>query len=89
MSGATIEEAIAIKRLEFVQREYWRLRNGKQRFMRCPYCTEKARMRNFPGSARFCCEFFAKAFAAILDRQEKVDQMMHNEANRIIESAVN
>jgi hypothetical protein len=64
----------AQQNLEFLQKEYWRLRNNTQRYMRCPYCTEDHRMRNFPGSPQFCCKMFAKAFKAILDRQEEIDK---------------
>lgn len=60
--------------LEFVQREYWRLRNGKSRFMRCPYCTNDARRKNWLNSREMCCYLFANAFEAILDRQDEVDK---------------
>jgi hypothetical protein len=67
-------EQIAARRLEFIQKEYWRLRNGKARFMRCPYCTSDARMKNWPDAQKICCPMFAKAFRAILDRQEAIDK---------------
>jgi hypothetical protein len=81
------EKTQATKRLEFLQREYWRLRNGKQRFMRCPYCTEKATKRNFPHMPRLCCPMFAKAFKAILDRQEKVNEGMQLAAQAKMDEA--
>lgn len=62
------------RKLEFLQREYWRLRNGKQRYMRCPYCTSNQRRRNFPGQG--CCALFLKGFKVILDRQAEVDLAM-------------
>lgn len=73
---AEIEKESRLK-MEFLQREYWRLRNEKQRFMRCPFCTSletKFKRRNFYGAPQFCCETFAKALKAILDRQEEIDR---------------
>ena len=57
-------------KLESVQQEYWRLRNQKKEYMRCPYCKDT----NYPGDDPLCCELFAKAFKAVLDRQEEVDK---------------
>lgn len=73
MAAEVDDKAQAQRRLEFLQREYWRLRNRKQRFMRCPYCTEKGTHKNYPQRG-ICCPMFAQAFKAILDRQEKVDE---------------
>lgn len=65
-------------KMEHMQREYWRVRNGKQRFIRCPYCCEsgdlKEMYRNFHGAPQFCCPTFARALKAILDRQDEVDK---------------
>jgi hypothetical protein len=69
-------KAEALKKLKFMHQQYWRLRNGKARFMLCPYCSpldQKFKRRNWPGK-NFCCFTFRDAFAAILDRQEKVDE---------------
>jgi hypothetical protein len=78
----------ALANLEFLQREYWRVRNrnNAQRYMRCPYCTEDKRMRNFPGSVKLCCVMFAKALKAILDRQDAVDRAQ-NPAKTIVRIA--
>ncbi len=76
----------ALANLEFLQREYWRVRNNAQRYMRCPYCTEDKRMRNFPGSLKLCCVMFAKALKAILDRQDEVDRAQ-NAAKTIVRIA--
>lgn len=66
----------ALVKLEFMMREYWRLRNDKARYMRCPYCTPNMVLRdmkhNWPGRS-FCCFTFGKALKAILDRQDQVD----------------
>lgn len=69
-------EAESQRRLSFIQMEYWRLRNGRQQYMRCPYCRgakRKGMRKNFEGGA-MCCNLFAKAFKAILDRQDQVDR---------------
>ena len=74
---SVITDEIAQKRLEFLQAEYWRLRNGKQRYMRCPYCeTQENMRRNFPHQDKMCCRMFAKALSAILDRQDEVDKAL-------------
>lgn len=65
------------QRMEYFQREYWRARNGVQRFIRCPFCTpfgQKIKRRNFIGSPKFCCAQFAKMFKAVLERQDEVDK---------------
>lgn len=71
------DKQAAQQKLEHLEREYWRVRNGKQRYLRCPYCTPtgdlKEMFRNFPGAPQFCCSTFARAFKAILDRQDQVD----------------
>jgi hypothetical protein len=65
------------QKLDHLQQEYWRVRNGKQRFMRCPYCVRGTVMRrNFYGSPKFCCDTFAHALKAILDRQDEVNRAM-------------
>ncbi len=73
------EKAEAQRKLNFVQQEYWRLRNGKQRYIRCPYCaTEqggvKLMHRNFRDCPKFCCLTFGRVLKAILDRQDEVDK---------------
>jgi len=85
MSGTTVQaeswaslndlKAASQKKLEFMQAEYWRVRNGKQRYLRCPYCKAGEVMRrNFYGAPKFCCDTFARALKAILDRQDEVDK---------------
>ena len=75
-----IERKEAAAKLDFMQREYWRVNNQKQRYMRCPYCSpfdpKKLTLlrRNYYGSPTFCCWMFAKALKAILDRQDEVDK---------------
>ena len=75
------------QKLEFVLREYWRLRNGKARFMRCPYCSAGScsagscsagnmMRKNWPNGKSLCCALFAKAFKAILDRQDRIEAGM-------------
>lgn len=74
----------ARKSLDFMQREYWRIRNGKQRFMRCPFCATERILngketmpfyrKNFIDGKKVCCALFARAFEAILDRQEEIDR---------------
>lgn len=61
-------------KLDYLQTEYWRMRNGKQDYMRCPYCVpgRHGRRRNHEGR-NLCCSLFAKAFGAILERQNQVD----------------
>jgi hypothetical protein len=59
----------AEQKLELMQRNYWRLRNGKARFMKCPYCAGV----NWMNCPKFCCPTFARALKAILDRQDEVD----------------
>lgn len=74
----------AALKLEWMQREYWRLNNGKQRYMRCPYCSpldSKVKRRNYFGAPKFCCDFFGKALKAILDRQDEVDKGMNAARN--------
>lgn len=56
------------RKMELMQQEYWRLRNDKQPYMRCPYC-EKPNFEDDP----LCCKLFARAFEAIIDRQAQVD----------------
>lgn len=61
-------EIEARRKMDLMQAEYWRMRNGKQVFMRCPYCG----LINLEDQ-EICCNLFAKAFGAILDRQKEVD----------------
>jgi hypothetical protein len=75
----TDEKAAAQHKLTFLQQEYWRVNNGKQRYLRCPYCASeqgkvKVYHRNFFGAPQFCCPTFARALKAILDRQDEVDK---------------
>jgi hypothetical protein len=82
MSELTQERKAELKaesnmKLDFMQREYWRCRNGKQRYIRCPFCSplkQQLKRRNFIGAPQFCCDLFAKALKAILDRQDEVDK---------------
>lgn len=88
-------------KISWMEREYWRLRNGKQRYMRCPFCAplkQTLKRRNFYGAPSFCCPLFAKALKAILDRQEEVDRAaeaarracaLMNTAHRIDQGQVN
>ena len=74
----------ARENVTFLEREYWRVRNGKQRFMRCPYCANERSLngekvtpfyrRNFIDGKKLCCALFARAFEAILDRQDEIDR---------------
>jgi len=73
-------EAESKRKITFMEREYWRLRNGEQDYMRCPYCaipsSDGKRDREYRINLvdrPFCCALFAKMFAAILDRQIEVD----------------
>jgi hypothetical protein len=74
-------EAESKRKITFMEREYWKLRNEEQDFMRCPFCAHGGDMRvNFVGQP-MCCPLFAKAFGAILERQAQVDlaaQMVRN-----------
>jgi hypothetical protein len=62
------------RKMQFMEQEYWRVRNGRQEYMRCPYCAKgrHGRRRNFTDKP-MCCTLFAKAFGAILERQNQVD----------------
>lgn len=64
----------SMRKMSFMEAEYWRLRNGKQAYMRCPYCAKgrHGRKRNYEGKT-VCCSLFAKAFGAILERQSQID----------------
>jgi hypothetical protein len=64
------------RKIEFMEREYWRVRNGRQRYIRCPYCSPRdgIKHRNYIGSPNMCCTLFAKCLKAILDRQDEVDK---------------
>jgi hypothetical protein len=74
-------EAESKRKITFMEREYWKLRNEEQDYMRCPFCKRGDDMRlNFVGQP-MCCPLFAKAFGAILERQAQVDmaaQMVRN-----------
>ena len=67
------------RKITFMEREYWKLRNGEQEYMRCPFCapispfTREREFRINVMDQPICCSTFAKAFAAILDRQAEVD----------------
>lgn len=66
--------AIAKRKLAYIEQEYWRVRNGKQDYLRCPYCVKGRhghRRNHIDGNV--CCSMFAKAFGAILERQNQVD----------------
>lgn len=68
-----IDEA-ARRKMNFMEVEYWRIRNGKSKYMRCPYCRAgQVYRRNFIDGKTVCCALFAKAFEAIMDRQYQVD----------------
>lgn len=69
----TIREA-SKRKMSFLEAEYWRMRNGRQDYMRCPYCSKgrHGRKRNHEDKP-VCCLMFAKAFGAILERQLQVD----------------
>lgn len=75
-------EAASKRKMDYVQVEYWRMRNGKQGYIRCPFCVKgkHGRRKNFIDGA-MCCVLFAKAFGAILDRQNKVDEAQMHAAN--------
>jgi hypothetical protein len=77
-------EANSRRKLDYLQAEYWRLRNGKQDYMRCPYCVKgrHGRRRNFVDGP-ICCVLFAKAFGAILERQNQVDIAQKHASNII------
>jgi hypothetical protein len=74
MSEKTAEELQhdARVKLDFLQQEYWRVRNGKKQHVRCPYCLAMV----YPGDDPLCCDLFAKGLKAILDRQDEVDKGM-------------
>jgi hypothetical protein len=81
-AGQETEEREAREKITLVERDYWRVRNGKQRYLRCPYCTppddkplvKRMLRRNYFGSPHFCCWTFAKVLKLILDRQDEVDK---------------
>src|SRR5271170_8224703 len=75
-------EANSRRKVSFLEQEYWRLRNGKQCYMRCPYCVKgrHGRRKNFVDGA-MCCVLFAKAFGAILERQNAVDVAQRHASN--------
>lgn len=75
-------EANSRRKLDYLQAEYWRLRNGKQEYMRCPYCVKgrHGRRKNFVDGA-MCCVLFAKAFGSILERQNAVDVAQKHASN--------
>ena len=73
---AAMDDA-ARRKMNFMEVEYWRVRNGKSRYMRCPYCktdAEKDYRSNFVDGETVCCALFAKAFQAVMDRQDEVDK---------------
>lgn len=57
------------RKMQMMEQEYWRFRNGKQLYMKCPYC----KGLNFEGDT-MCCALFIKALRAIFKRQEEVDE---------------
>jgi hypothetical protein len=57
-----------IKKVQFLEQQYWRFQNGKQEHIECPYC----RGKNFRDEV-LCCNLFVKAITAILDRQQEID----------------
>jgi hypothetical protein len=63
-------ESIARRKMQAMEREYWRVRNDKAKAMDCPYCSGKSVV---DGTA-VCCSMFAKALEAILDRQEEINK---------------
>ena|SRR5271170_7801706 len=75
-------EANSRRKMDYLQAEYWRVRNGKQDYMRCPYCVKgrHGRRKNFVDSA-MCCVLFARAFGAILERQNAVDVAQRHAQN--------
>ena len=80
------------KKLDFVQAEYWKCRNGKQGYIRCPFCSpvkQNLKRRNYIGSKGFCCHTFAKAFKAILERQAEVDKAAKQAQIATLERMVN
>lgn len=59
---------MAMRKMQTMESEYWRLRNDKQPYMECPYCGKM----NFVDEP-LCCALFTKAFDAIMERQSEVD----------------
>lgn len=58
----------AMLKIQFVEQQYWKMRNDKQDHMLCPYCLKENRENE-----ELCCKMFSKAFSAILERQNQVD----------------
>ena len=75
-------EANSRKKMDYLQAEYWRVRTGRQDYLRCPYCVKgrHGRRKNFVDGA-MCCVLFAKAFGAILDRQNQIDEAQRHASN--------
>ena len=63
-------ESIARRKMQMMEREYWRVRNDKAKSMDCPYCGGKSVV----DGKTVCCFMFAKALEAVLDRQEEIDK---------------
>ena len=66
-------EAGSKRKITFMEKEYWKMRNGEQDYMRCPFCVSHGEHRINVLDRPMCCPLFAKAFGAILDRQAEVD----------------
>jgi hypothetical protein len=63
-------ESTARRKVQFLEREYWKVRNKEQKYMNCPYCEG----RSIVDGTAVCCSMFAKALEAILDRQEEINK---------------
>ena len=55
------------EKLDFIRQQIMQVRAGLLSFIVCPYCGEE----NTPVDEKLCCELFAEASAAVLDRMEK------------------
>ena len=55
------------EKLEYIRTQIVEIQAGLLTFIRCPYCGAE----NTPCDEKLCCELFAEASAAVLDRMEK------------------
>ena len=55
------------EKLDFIRQQIGEIQVGVKSFILCPYCGTE----NTPVDEKLCCELFAEASAAVLDRMEK------------------
>lgn len=70
------------EKLQFLEDQVLQIRAGELKWLLCPYCGTE----NLPTNEHLCCQLFADATSAILDRMDKQDAMdfMSNVADRAV-----